>query len=186
MDLLQAQDRLAFLERAEALKDTFRSGFTSGGRSEDTASHTWRLCLWVLVFEDQFEDLDLAKLLKLAVLHDLGEAISGDVPATLQTGNKSAQERADFQILLDGLPENLGASFLTLWDEYDTAGSSEARVIKGLDKLETILQHTQGENPSDFDYEFNLNYGQKHMGGHPLLGVLRTLVDDKTRGCMTG
>ena len=185
MDLQQAQDRLAFLERAEALKDTFRSGFTAGGRSEDTASHTWRLCLWVLVFEDQLAGLDMAKLLKLAVLHDLGEAVSGDIPATQQLGDKSVEERADFQSLLQGLPDALHDHFLTLWDDYDTAGSAEARVIKGLDKLETILQHTQGKNPADFDYDFNLDYGQKHMHGHPLFAILRSLVDDKTRSRMT-
>ena len=184
MDLQDAAERLAFLERAEVLKDTFRSGFTAGGRSEDTASHTWRLCLWVLVFEDQLGGLDVAKLLKLAVLHDLGEAVSGDIPAIHQAGDKSAEERADFESLLAGLPVGLAAEFLTLWDDYDGAGSAEARVIKGLDKLETILQHTQGRNPEDFDYGFNLDYGQKHMGGHPLLGVLRGLVDDKTRARM--
>jgi putative hydrolase of HD superfamily len=181
MDLKETRERLAFLERAEALKDTFRSGFTAGGRPEDTASHTWRLCLWVLVFEDQLAGLDVAKMLKMAVLHDLGEAVSGDVPATEQVGGKGVGERADFVSLMAGLGEVQQAEFLGLWDDYENAGSDEARVIKGLDKLETILQHTQGKNPVDFDYGFNLDYGNKHMGGHPLLCVLRTLVDEKTK-----
>lgn len=182
MDIDTARKRLAFLERAEGLKDTFRSGFTSSGRSEDTASHTWRLCLWVLVFEDQLKGLDVAKMLRIAVLHDLGEAVSGDIPATEQVGDKSADERADFVELLGDLPDP--DSFLALWDEYDGATSNEAKVVKGLDKLETILQHMQGKNPSDFDYGFNLGYGQKWMAGHPLLGVLRGLVDEKTRARM--
>ena len=182
MDVEDAGKRLAFLERAEALKDTFRSGFTAGGRSEDTASHTWRLCLWVLVFEDQLAGLDMAKMLKMAVLHDLGEAVSGDIPATEQIGDKSAEERADFVGLLGDLPDR--DEFLALWDEYDGATSEEAKVIKGLDKLETILQHTQGKNPDDFDYGFNLEYGQKWMSGHPVLGVLRALVDERTRARM--
>ena len=71
-----------------------------------------------------------------------------------------------------------------MWDEYDDANSLEAKVIKGLDKLETILQHTQGKNPADFDYRFNLDYGQKWMGVHPLMGVLRGLVDEKTKICL--
>ncbi|MDB9857327.1 HD domain-containing protein [Amylibacter sp.] len=184
MDLHEARERVAFLERAEALKDTFRSGFTAEGRREDTASHTWRLCLWVLVFEDQLTGLDMAKLLKMAVLHDLGEAVSGDIPATEQVGDKSGEERADFVELMGGLDGDLSAGFLALLDEYDGATSDEAKVIKGLDKLETILQHTQGKNPSDFDYGFNLEYGQKWMDGHPVLGVLRGLVDEKTRARM--
>lgn len=184
MDPAEAEARLAFLERAEALKDVFRSGFTAQGRPESTAAHTWRLCLWILVFEDQLEGLDLARLLKLAVLHDLGEAVSGDIPATEQQVDKGAEERADFVSLVSGLPADQVAGFLRLWDEYENAASPEARVIKGLDKLETILQHTQGRNPVDFDYGFNLVYGQKYMGGHPLLTALRPLLDAKTRGRM--
>lgn len=184
MDQSEAEARLAFLERAEALKDVFRSGFTGEGRPESTAAHTWRLCLWVLVFEDQLGGLDLAQLLKLAVLHDLGEAVSGDIPATAQQTDKGAAERADFVSLLDGLRGDQAADFLQLWDEYENAASPEAQVIKGLDKLETILQHTQGKNPDDFDYGFNLDYGQKYMGGHPLLAVLRPLLDAKTRARM--
>lgn len=184
MDQAETQARLAFLERVEALKDVFRSGFTGEGRPESTAAHTWRLCLWVLVFEDQFEGLDLARLLKLAVLHDLGEAVSGDIPATEQQADKGAEERADFVRLLSGLGDDQATGFLQLWDEYENAASPEARVIKGLDKLETILQHTQGLNPDDFDYGFNLDYGQKYMGGHPLLTALRPLLDAKTRARM--
>ena len=184
MDQGKADRRLAFLERAEALKDTMRSGFTSGGRSEDVASHTWRLCLWVLVFADELEGLDLARLLQLAVLHDLGEAVSGDIPATEQAGDKSAEERADFVALLGGVDEGLAARLLAVWDDYDQGVSAEARVVKGLDKLETILQHTQGENPADFDYGFNLEYRRAATTGHPLLEMLRQSVDEKTRARM--
>ncbi len=182
----EAVARLAVLERAEALKDVFRSGFTGEGRRESTAAHTWRLCLWVVLFEDQCDGLDIARLLKLAVLHDLGEAVSGDIPATEQVADKSAEERADFASLLEGLLPAQADGLLALWDEYENAASPEARLIKGLDKLETILQHTQGQNPADFDYGFNLDYGQRYMDGHPLLQVLRPLLDEKTRARMEG
>ena len=183
MDQGTARARLAFLEKAEVLKDTFRSGFTAKGRAEDTASHTWRLCLWILVFEDQFQDMDISKLLRIAILHDLGEVVSGDIPATQQMDDKNTAERAGFLDLLQGLGD-LEENFLSLWDEYNGATSQEALLIKGFDKLETILQHTQGENPTDFDYGFNLDYGQKWMGVHPIIGLLRNLVDEKTRMCM--
>lgn len=184
MDKDEAHTRLAFLERAEAFKDVMRSGFTSTGRAEDAAAHTWRLCLWILVFEDQLPGLDVARMLKSAVLHDLGEAISGDIPAPHQFEDKCAVEREDFKALLGELPDGLAAHFLELWDDYNGALSPEACTVKGFDKLETILQHTQGKNPADFDYGFNLDYGQKHMDGHPLLQVLRTLVDEKTKSRM--
>jgi putative hydrolases of HD superfamily len=53
-------------------------------------------------------------------------------------------------------------------------------VAKGLDKLETILQHTQGMNPADFDYSFNLAYGQQYTGADPVLAALRSRLDEET------
>ena len=67
-----------------------------------------------------------------------------------------------------------------LWDEYEAAVSPEAKLAKGLDKLETILQHTQGRNPADFDYAFNLDYGQRFTGADPVLAALRTRLDEET------
>ena len=72
---------LAFLQAAEQLKDTLRSGTTRRGRPESTAEHSWRLTLMVMLFEKELIGLDLTRLLKLSIVHDLGEAISGDVPA---------------------------------------------------------------------------------------------------------
>jgi putative hydrolase of HD superfamily len=136
-----------------------------------------------MVFASEFPTLDNAKILKLCVLHDLGEALHGDVPAVQQAQNpgKSDVERADLQTLMQTLPRTLFDEFMGLWEDYENASSPEARIVKGLDKLETILQHNQGANPPDFDYAFNLEYGQKYMGAHPLLQQIRMLVDADTR-----
>lgn len=184
MSSAEAKTRVAFIEAAEALKDTMRSGFTAQGRSEDTASHTWRLCLWLVVFADRLEGVDLAHALRMAVIHDLGEAISGDIPATEQVGPKAAEERADFASLLSGLPDEQQADLLALWDEYETGESPAAVAVKGFDKLETILQHTQGHNPEDFDYGFNLGYRREATERTALLRLLRGIVDEKTRARM--
>lgn len=174
---------LEFLREAERLKSTLRSGYTSTGRPESTAEHTWRLCLMALVFSEEFGNIDLLRLIKLCIIHDLGEALSGDIPAVLQTEDfdKSAQERADLEVLTKALPPMKRAEILALWEEYDAASSPEAVLAKGLDKLETILQHNQGRNPASFDYAFNLGYGQKQTSAHPLLAEIRTLLDKETR-----
>jgi putative hydrolase of HD superfamily len=174
---------LTFLRESERLKSVLRSAYTSTGQQESTAEHSWRLCLMAMVFEGEFSGLDFCKVLKLCVLHDLGEALHGDVPAVQQdqSPNKSAQERADLQTLMQTLPANISDVFMSLWEEYENASSPEARIVKGLDKLETILQHIQGDNPPDFDYGFNLDYGKKHMGAHPLLLQIRALLDVDTR-----
>ena len=181
------QDRilgaLAFLREAERLKDVLRSGHTSGGRRESVAEHTWRLCLMALVFADELGDIDMAKLLKLCIVHDLGEAIGGDIPAVMQDGktDKAAQERADLMTLTKALDPARRAEILGLWEEYEAASSPEAVLAKGLDKLETILQHNQGKNPADFDYAFNLAYGRKQTSAHAFLARVRDILDEETR-----
>jgi putative hydrolases of HD superfamily len=173
---------LAFLRAAERLKTVKRSGWTSTGEAESVAEHTWRLCLMAMVVYGQAPGVDLAKLLRMCIIHDLGEAIGGDVPAPAQVGGapKSGQEREDLLTLVAPLPDPLRADIVALWDEYESASSVEARLAKGLDKLETILQHTQGRNPADFDYAFNLDYGQRYTAADPVLAALRARLDEVT------
>ena len=175
-------DILTFLRSAEQLKDTLRSSHTSTGRQESTAEHTWRLCLMIMLFEKQYPALDILRVMKIAIVHDLGEAISGDIPAVEQVEgiNKSEQERKDLLFLLRPLPRHLQEEILCLWDEYENASSQEALLVKAFDKLETVLQHTQGRNPNDFNYEFNLTYGKKYTDFDELTSSTRALVDRDT------
>ena len=175
--------RITFIQEAERLKNVLRSAHTSNGRRESTAEHTWRLCLMALTFADMLGDVDLAKVLKLCVVHDLGEAINGDIPAVEQANvpDKSERERNDLQELIQALPASLQAEFMALWEDYEYAQSREARIVKALDKLETIIQHNQGLNPPDFDYAFNLTYGTKHTSIEPLFAEIRRIVDEDTR-----
>jgi len=177
-----------FLRATERLKTVTRSAWTSAGQPESVAEHTWRLTLMAVVLAPEFPEVDVARLLKICVVHDLGEAIGGDIPAPEQArrkaagapAGKAADERRDLQTLLGPLPERLQDEILALWDEYEAAQSLEARLAKGLDKLETILQHTQGRNPPEFDYRFNLGYGRQHTAGPPLIAAMRALLDRAT------
>lgn len=174
---------LAFLRDAERLKTVTRSGWTSAGERESVAEHTWRLCLMAVAFHASFPDVDFTRLIKICIVHDLGEAIGGDIPAPEQARRgtaKGAGERRDLLMLLAPLPGALRDEITSLWDEYEEARTAEARLAKALDKLETILQHTQGANPADFDYRFNLTYGRQYTGDHPLLAEVRRLLDDAT------
>ncbi|MEK9617196.1 MAG: HD domain-containing protein, partial [Deltaproteobacteria bacterium] len=162
---------------------TLRSGHTSSGRPESVAEHTWRLCLLVMVLAPEFPEVDAHRLMKICLIHDLGEALRGDIPAPLQDPNidKSQSEREDLLELLSPLPELQRSEILELWEEYEQAATPEAKLAKAFDKLETLLQHTQGQNPPDFDYAFNLDYGRKYTELNALTRQLRAWIDEETR-----
>lgn len=182
MDSDEIAGVLDFLRNAEQLKNTLRSGHTSKGRRESAAEHTWRLCLMALVLEEHFPEVMFARLVKICIVHDLGEAIGGDIPAPEQAEleGKAEQERRDLLRLLVPLPARLRDEIVGLWDEYEQAATAEARLAKALDKLETILQHTQGKNPDDFDYRFNLTYGRRYTSDDPLIAAIRGVLDEET------
>jgi putative hydrolases of HD superfamily len=179
---------LAFLRSAERLKTTERSAYTSTGARESAAEHTWRVCLMALVLAPEFPDVDFARLVRICLVHDLGEAVGGDVPAPEQArrlaedpaARKAPQERRDLLTLVAPLPEPRRNEIVALWDEYEAAATPEARLAKALDKLETILQHNQGHNPPGFDYRFNLEYGRQFTAYHPLIVELRRMLDEET------
>ena len=186
MNDLSMQERLSqilnFLREAELLKSTLRSGHTASGRQESVAEHTWRLCLLVIVLAPEFPDVDAHRLMKICLVHDLGEALQGDIPAPLQPNiDKSKSEREDLLELLSSLPKLQRSEILKLWEEYDQAVTPEARLAKAFDKLETLLQHTQGQNPPDFDYAFNLDYGRKYTELFTQTRQLRAWIDEETR-----
>lgn len=115
-------------------------------------------------------------------VHDLGEAYEGDIPAVEQSdpAAKAAAELAAIDRITPLLPDEAAARIRALWEEYEACATPEARWVKALDKAETILQHNQGANPTDFDYGFNLTYGAEWFRDDALLRKLRRLLDAET------
>jgi putative hydrolase of HD superfamily len=179
---------LDFLRASERLKATHRSAYTSEGQRESVAEHTWRLCLMALVLAPEFPVADFARLVKICLVHDLGEAVGGDVPAPEQARRRAAglatgkgdDERRDLMTLLQPLPFRIRTEIMDLWNDYEAAQSPEAKLAKALDKLETIMQHTQGKNPPAFDYRFNLAYGRDYTADEPLIAAARAILDAET------
>lgn len=177
---------LDFLRRAEALKSTLRTAWMRSGRQESTAEHSWRLSLFAMLVSQHYPELDGRRILQMCIVHDLGETISGDIPAPQQDGSKAGQERRDMRDLVRPLPQDMRAELMGLWEEYEQAETPEARVVKALDKLETLLQQTQGINPPEFDYAFNLGYGVKYTGLDAVIRELRAAIDEETECCLRG
>lgn len=174
---------LAFLEEAEKLKSVQRTAWTTQGRRESTAEHSWRLALFAGVLADEFPGLDTVRMLIMCLIHDIGEIGAGDIPA-VDCPDPTAKHEAEYQSaqsVFSLLPEPLAGRMTDIWREYSAGATPEAHLIKALDKAETILQHSQGDNPPDFDYPFNLSYGKEYFAPDEKLKALRLLLDEKTR-----
>ena len=92
---------------------------------------------------------------------------------------KYRQELEAAQKVFSLLGEPQQSALMALWQEYETGASPEARLVKALDKAETIIQHNQGKNPPDFDYAFTLGYGRKYFQEQSILAELRVLIDSE-------
>lgn len=173
---------VCFIKEAERLKSVTRTAWTREGRRESTAEHSWRLALLAGLAAERFPELDKAKVLMMCLVHDMGELYEGDVSAALRP-DPQAKEEAERRAVRRAfalLPEPQEAALLALWEEYNAHATPEARLVKALDKAETIIQHNQGSNPPDFDYRFNLGYGKEAFEDNEFLRQLRALLDEET------
>lgn len=170
-----------FIEEVEQLKSVLRTSWTRSGRQESTAEHSWRLALFALVAMTNFPELNREQVLMLCLVHDLGELYDGDISAALSPDAKQKLEGETNAMnkMCRLLPGSYGEAIKSLWQEYEDCETLEAQFVRALDKAETILQHSQGSNPEDFDYSFNLSYG-KDLFYDPRMQELREILDRKT------
>jgi len=173
---------LEFIKEVEKLKNVTRTAWTSEGREESVAEHSWRLAVFALVMADQFPGINMGKVLGMCIVHDFGEIYEGDISAKLEDDpeGKLIREEQAVKKLIKKLPDSVGQNILDLWYEYNSAETEEAKLVKALDKMETIVQHNQGKNPEDFDYAYNLQYGTKYIKYSQALKALRALIDNDT------
>lgn len=145
---LQGKQTLPLIEayfEFNHLKQLYRQGWLRRGippeQCESVAEHTFGVAMLAMFLADaHFPDLDLPKVLRLALLHDLGEIYSGDLtPADgVSPAEKKRREAEAVVEVLGKLPN--GESYLELWREYEQQQSAEARFVKQIDRLEMILQ----------------------------------------------
>lgn len=180
-DAIQAL--LQTMEKVQLLKDTLRTCWTRSGRQESSAEHSWSLAMFALLVQKQYDSLDREKILTLCLIHDIAEAYTGDISAALapDPADKYEAECQAVRQIFSALEHDQRQYLFSLWQEYEQGLSAEAKLVKALDKAETILQHHRGKNPADFDYAFNLHYGAALFSADPYLQQIRAKLDDKTK-----
>lgn len=173
---------LAQLHLAERLKNTTRHCYTSSGRHESVAEHSWRLALMAYWISDEFPDLDMDKVIRMCLIHDLGEAFTGDIPVFLK---KKTDESHEEDLLLDwvsSLPEPFCEEMRALYDEMIERKTPEAKLYKALDGLEAVIAHNESDISTWLpnEYELQLTYAYDKVQFSSYLKSLREAIRDET------
>lgn len=172
---MEPRDLLNFLHFSERLKSVIRHSVTSANVPESVAAHSWRLCLFAFALKDEFKDIDMDKVIKMCIIHDLGEAITGDIPSFDKTDADSISEYELTIEKFSSFPAPVSTDFLELYIEMEKLETKEAKFYKALDKLEAVIQHNEADISSwtEFEKELNLTYGYDHVKEFDYLKRLR-------------
>lgn len=180
---MQPAQLLKILRVAEKLKCNTRHCVTSTGRPESVAEHSWRLALMAMLLTGEFPELDLNRVIRMCLIHDLGEAFTGDIPTFVKTDADSRREDDLFDRWIQTLPADVRGEWESLLEEMNAQKTGEAKLYKALDRLEAVIQH----NESDIDtwlpleYSLQLTYGAENVRFSPYLRKLKQEIDQWTR-----
>ena len=145
------------LHVAEKLKDATRHCDTSGGKRESVADHSWRAALMAYFMTDEFPGADMNRVIKMCLIHDLGEAFTGDIPVFMKSKEDEIKEESLLDAWVDSLPEPLSGEMRDLYREMDARETPEARIYKAIDSLEAVIQHNESDISSWTPQEYDLN-----------------------------
>ncbi len=179
---MEPRKLLDALHVAEKLKDATRHCDTSGGRRESVAEHSWRAALMAYFLKDEFPEADMDKVMLMCILHDLGEAFTGDIPTFYKTESDEKLEEKLLYDWVDSLPEPYCTEMRALYDEMAQRQTLEAKIYKAIDGLEAVLQHNESALSSWIPREYELNqvYANDKVAFSPYLTALRRELKEDT------
>jgi putative hydrolases of HD superfamily len=159
----QISSILEVLTLAERLKFELRHSYISSGRQESVAEHSWRMSLMAVLMEPLLRQrIDMARLLKMIIIHDLVEAEAKDISAldTLRDPairiKKAASEKQAIENLRSALASTNGQDIYDLFYEFEEKQTYEAKVANAFDKLEVQLQHNHADFSTWEEIEYDM------------------------------
>jgi len=172
---MQARELINFLNIIGNLKYNTRHVWNTDGRQESVAEHSWRLAVMALLVADEFPEIAIEKVVKMCLIHDFGEAITGDIPSFLKTKHDEEKEDLAITDLLKHLPDGIAGEFAALFSEMAELSTAEAKLFKALDKLEALVAHNESPLNTwlELEYTENLTYGTEDSAHSEYLTKLR-------------
>lgn len=180
---MKPAELLNILSVAEKLKCHTRHCSTSSGRPESVAEHSWRTALMAMLTASAFPEADMNKVIRMCLIHDLGEAFTGDIPSFDKTEADSKTEALALRQWVQTFSSPEREEWLALYEEMEAQQTQEARIYKALDKLEAVIQHDESDISTwlPLEYDLQLEYGRENVQFSPYLQQLKMEIDDVTR-----
>ncbi len=150
------------------------------------AEHTWRMALMAIALHKEVDkNIDLSHVLKMIIVHDLGEVYAGDyqVYGKEVPENKHELEEQALKKLLATLPNYTQQEIMDLWNEFENRETIEAKFAVALDKLEVIIQHNEADLSTylEGEGEYNLTYAEDKVIYNDALKEFRELIKEETK-----
>ena len=173
---------LETIHLAEGLKDELRHCYTSKGRHESVAEHSWRITLMAYFLKDEFPEADIDKVIRMCIIHDLGEVFTGDIPTFMKTGADETVEENLLDQWVASLPSPYNQEMKELYREMKEQKTIEAKIYKAMDSLEALISHNESDIQtwSENEYSLNMTYADDRVAFSDYLTKLRELIRQET------
>lgn len=180
---MEQETFLSFLHILEKLKCNTRHSRTTSGREESVAEHSWRLAVMAYLLREEFPGLDMVKVMEMCLVHDFGEAVTGDIPSFEKDEEDERTEAGAVSMMLKALPPVQRKRLADLFREIGEQNIQEAKLFAALDKLEALVQHNEADISTwiPLEYELNLTYGTEEAAAFPYTNGLRNLLREISR-----
>lgn len=174
---------LDFMNLAEKLKCRLRHSWTSDGRQESVADHTFRLCMFAWLVRDEIEGVDMDRVMQLCLFHDIGEAVTGDIPAFEKTEEDRRRERDVLREIPSRLPQKQKSELESILNELEENKTPEAKLLHALDKMEALIQHNEASTDTwlPLEYDLQMTYGETESQAFPYTALLREKIREDSR-----
>lgn len=181
---------LDIIATAGKLKTTPRHCFTEPGRYESVADHSWRIALMAMLLsnEPEFSEMRMDRVIRMCLIHDLGEAFTGDIPTFMKNESHEIQEDTLLNNWISGFPEDVRQEWTALLLEMNALETKEAKLYKALDKLEAVISHNESDLSTwlPLEYDLQLTYGKENVRFSAFLSALSKAIDQVTRQKIEG
>lgn len=159
--------QIAFIKEIDKLKYILRrTKLFNSDRHENDAEHSWHLAMMTLILaEHSDQPIDILKVLKMVLIHDIVEIDAGDtfIYDTIKNHTNTDEELLAAKRIFGLLPEKQAKEFIAIWEEFEEGSTNEARFAKTMDRLEPLLQNASnnGGTWTEFNVPYEKVYAKK-------------------------